>query len=79
MPNLNTVNVLDFRDMETCNLVALKSYPETPEGNKEAEATFAEWVQAASAEPVTDEQLGDFLDQGHFEVGTGAILLTHST
>lgn len=79
MPNIPTVNVIDFKELDTINIAAMKSYQETPEGNKEAEATFVDWVQGAAPELVSDEDMAVHLDNGYYEIGSGAIVITHST
>ncbi len=79
---LDTVNVLEIANLSLCQINQLRSYPDTPEGNKEAEATFREWVRDANPgriEPITEEEMEDALDNGIFEVGDGAIIITHST
>jgi hypothetical protein len=81
MAELNTVNVIDLKDAATYNIASVKSYPDNPDGNKEAEATFREWVgECADPEnPPTEADISAALANGIFEIGEGAILLVHST
>ncbi len=78
---LNTVNVIDCKKAEDFAVEGLKSYPDTPEGNKAAEATFREWVKEAAdpSNPLSDEDLEAAVEDGMFEVGEGFIAITHST
>lgn len=77
---LNTVNVIDFSNLAECSITALNSYSDDAEGNKQAEAVFAEWVRTAKGdEQVTDEDMESYLEDGICEIGEGAIVITHST
>lgn len=79
MPSIQTVNVIDFKEFDPLNIIAVKSYYETPNGNNEAEETFVDWVQDAAPEWVNDEDMAAHLDNGYYETDSGAIVLTHST
>lgn len=77
MSSIPTVNVIKFLDFDGCEISALESYPDTPEGNKEAEATFKRWVE--SSRTVSDEDMEDYLDDGVCVMGHGGVIITHST
>lgn len=76
----NTVNVLDCRCVDPFQVDALRSFPDTPKGNKEAEKVFREWVQAANDGKVYDEDMEAYIENGIFEsiVGMGFIAIIHS-
>lgn len=86
---MNAVIVIDCTDKETVNISACKAFPETKEGNEEAEVLFKNWVIEASCnddfnEDVTpiDEQneiLDNALSNGLYEVGEGYIAIMHTT
>lgn len=78
MPNIQTVNVIEFKEFDPLSIVAVKSFYETPNGNKEAEETFVDWVQGAAPERVNDEDMATHLDNGYYETVSGAIVITHS-
>lgn len=78
---VGTVNVIDCKKAEDFAVEGLKSFPDTPEGNKAAEALFVEWVKQ-SADPAnlpSEEDLEAALEDGIFEIGEGFIAITHST
>jgi len=76
---LNTVNVIKFASGKDYQLDALESHPDTPEGNRDAEATFRAWVRKAKGdEEVSGEDMDAYLDVGICEVGEGAIVIVHS-
>jgi hypothetical protein len=73
-----TINVIDIADCSNFSVRQIVSYPATPEGRKEAEATFNEWVQAAAEIPVDEEEMQDLIMEGKYEVGDGCIALLSS-
>ena len=79
MKNINTVNVLNITDFANMQIEAMASYPDTPEGNKAAEAKFIEWCESIGKMVDTKEEIDDCLDGGIYELGAGGIIITHST
>ena len=76
---MNTVNVIKFASGTDYQIDALESHPDTPDGNKDAEATFQAWVRKAKGdEEESDEEMDACLDDGICEVGEGAIVIVHS-
>ena len=83
---MNAVIVIDCKDKETVNIVACKAFPETPEGNEQAEALFREWVEDLGDErlAIEDKQtrteiIKDAISDGLYELGDGYIALMHTT
>jgi hypothetical protein len=58
-------------------VIDIASFPDTPEGNEEAAALFAEWVQEQSPE-VVGAALNKLWDDGIFRFGSGDIIVIHS-
>jgi hypothetical protein len=78
--SISTVNVIDFGSLAISNINQLVSFPDTPEGVAAAQMVFKDWVtDAAGDNTPSEDDLEDALDNGIFEVGEGAIVLTHST
>lgn len=73
---MNTVNVIEVLDSNQWN-VSVHSFPETTEGNKEAEELFDHLVRE-SVDTMSSEDMARCLEDGVCEVGDGAILLVHS-
>jgi len=73
--------VIDFKEFDPLTIESTKSYPDTPEGNKKAEAAFFDLVQPhlLAHERANDENMDIHLDNGYYETGYGAIVITHST
>ena len=67
---LSTVNVIQFSGHDGAHIERMASFPDTPEGNQQAEALFNEWASDPGE---------DALDDGYAEVGAGYVLLVHST
>lgn len=74
--NLFTVNVIEMNESYILQLVA---FPETVEGNENAEKLFKQMVKENYSD-VTDEQMNDCLDEGifHWDNGGFSVLLVHS-
>lgn len=75
---INTVNVLEITGG---NFQSLRAFPETPEGNKEAEEVFRKCVKENwdnCRGELTDETLDSITEDGHFEECTYELLLVHS-
>jgi len=77
---MRAVIVIDCRDTETHAFSNVAAYPDTPEGNREAETTFALWVeQAAGDVPVLIDTIEAAKDEGVYEIGDGYIAILHTT
>jgi len=74
MARITTVNVLEFADDQ---IVSLASYPETPEGNKEAEQRFKDVATENTGYPM--KSIEEAIDDGVIEEGTYKVVLFHST
>lgn len=74
MAKLNTVNVIEMADG---SVVSLAAYPDTPEGNKEAEQWFKDVANENTGYGM--EAIEESLDDGIVEDGTYSVLLVHST
>jgi hypothetical protein len=74
MARISTVNVLEFADDQ---IVSLASYPETPEGNKEAEQRFKDVAHENTAYSAAD--IESAIDDGIIEDATYKVVLFHST
>lgn len=75
---LATVNVIDVIDSVNHQIERLEAFPDNPDGNKQAESRFVEWIKEAGNAP-SDEEIQVALESGIFEIGEGAILLVHSS
>ena len=75
---LNAVIVIDCRGKETYNFDSVKAFPDTPEGNEQAESLFREWVKSILAE-ASEESIRVALEDGLYEVGDGYIAILHTT
>ena len=82
---LNAVIVIDCTDKETTFISSCKAFPETPEGNQQAEALFREWMTEAMggelglSEMERNEALDNATNDGLYEYGEGYIALMHTT
>jgi hypothetical protein len=73
---LQTVNILE---LEGGNFVALRSFTDDVEGNKEAETYFLQVVtNLNNGIPATDEDNNVLVEDGIYENGDYQVLLTHS-
>ena len=77
---LNTVNVIRFDNSgDACSIQEMKSFPDNPDGNKEAEKLFAEWARKLDS-TINDEDMYVYSGDGYFEDKEyNLIVLTHST
>lgn len=72
---LNTVNVIVS---ESGIIQSLTAFPDTPEGNQQAESLFIKTIEEKSALNV--DEFEPYLDDGHFEDNMGfEINIVHST
>jgi hypothetical protein len=76
MKSLETVNVIKQVDV---SVMEMFSYPDTPEGNKSAEAVFAMLVEEEIGKKPSQEDLDDALDLGTWETSECNIIICHST
>ena len=77
---MQAVIVIDCRDIESHNFARIQAYPDTPEGNKEAETKFALWVQQAAGDvPVLFDDIEAALDRGIYEIGSRYVSILHTT
>ena len=74
MDILQTVNVVLYKND---SIDRIKSYPQSDEGNQEAEKIFGELVMK-NDESVTPEELEIFIEDGYYEQGFIQIFLIHS-
>ncbi len=72
---ISTVNVIEYVDG---TIQSVRSFADIKQGNKEAEDVFAACVRENAGQAFTDEELGEFMDDGRFEEGTYEIYITHS-
>ena len=72
---LNTVNVIELTDG---TIQSVRSFDETPEGNKEAEALF---TSCAEENGFDEDEVAIGLDEGTLEGvdGSYALFIVHST
>jgi hypothetical protein len=71
---VNTVNVIEY---VTDSVIAVHSFLDNPEGNKEAEDVFSRCAKENGAE---DSDLKDYaLEDGMYENGGYQVFLTHSS
>ena len=74
---IQTVNVIEFRTLDPSNIDGHDAWHEDKEGNKAAEARFAELVRLQK-DGISDDDVQTMIEDGYCEVGEGAILLTHT-
>jgi len=74
---LNTVNVIEIIDND---LQSIRSFADTPEGNKRAEKLFLRCVKENSTfgNALPKDTATDLLDDGVFTDDTYTVLITHS-
>jgi len=73
--NLFTVNVIEMSYDDILQLVA---FPETPEGNENAEKLFRAMVLENYSDISTDD-LDSYVEDGMFHKDSFSVLLVHST
>lgn len=73
MPNLNTVNIIEY---STGSVQQVFSYDNTDEGIKEAEEMF---VHLATGNGMTEEDKESCLDDGLYEQDEYQVFIAHST
>jgi hypothetical protein len=79
-PTLSTVNVIEIPDTSHMAVQQLVSFPDTPEGNKKAEALFIQLVNENGGPLGKDIAVFDeMLENGYYENGTYYVCLVHST
>lgn len=71
---MNTVNVLEMTGEN--NVLSLRSFEETKEGNEKAEKLFAECMSENSE--VCDEDIETATEDGYWEEGDYKLFLIHS-
>lgn len=76
---MNCVLVIDCKVATDPQFEQIKAFSDDKVGNAAAENLFREWVQAASPEPISKEDMDTLLDNGLYEVGEGYIAITHTT
>lgn len=70
---LNSINVIEYVDD---SVIAVYSFSDDEEGNKEAENVFSRCAKENGAE---DKDLEDYaLEDGMYEAGTYQVFLAHS-
>jgi len=75
-----TVNVMQCEDVADFAINKLASFPDDEDGNTAAEALFTEWVLGVAAEPIDEETMNSYLDDGAFHYNdTQCIAIVHST
>jgi hypothetical protein len=74
-PMLKTVNVIEYSEGE---ILGLASYPDTKEGNTDAEARFKDLI-GENTGIRTEEDVAAALDDGYVEDGTYKVVIFHST
>ena len=67
---INTVNVIEYADDE---LISVRSFEDTDEGNKESEAMFKKICQEHGT---TEKEIEVFMEDGYYETGTYQLTLT---
>ena len=72
---MDTVNVIEMC-ADTMQISGLKSFPDTPEGNKAAEERFA---ACAKENGMEDGTLEEALDWGYWDRDNYYICICHST
>jgi hypothetical protein len=77
--DLNTVNIIEISDVSNMSVSQLFSFADDKDGNKKAEEIFRRIVREHLTEPVDDETLDSYLEDGCFEVGNFWIGIVHST
>lgn len=73
MSTLSTVNVIETTDGTPDSL---RAFPDTPEGNKEAEECF---TAIAKENGCSDEDMPAAIEDGNHTLGTYTIFLVHSS
>ena len=76
---ISTVNVIEFSRDSPTSIVRMSSFPDTPEGNKDAEADFHDWVNELAGTDLSEEEMSDRTTDGFYEMGEATILIVHST
>ncbi len=71
---INTVNVIE---MSEGNIVGMASYPDTPEGNKNAEQRFRDVANENTGYPLG--AIEEAIENGILEDHTYSVLIFHST
>lgn len=74
---LKTVNVIECTDGSNAEIVGLTSFPDTDEGNKDAEVLFEALIKETGVDP-SDHDIEDAKENGIYEIGSGWIALVHS-
>lgn len=73
--NLFTVNVIEISGS---NIIQLVAFPESLEGNENAENLFKQMVKENNSE-TTEEEMNVCLDNGIFTKNDYSVLIVHST
>lgn len=71
---IQTVNVIESVDGE---IISLRAFPDTPEGNKEAESLFIQVCVDNEIVKIADDCV-DLLDEGSAERGSWRAVIFHS-
>jgi len=74
--SIQTVNVIEHLDTNEANY-SITSFPETPEGNAEAEEQFKKCITENGAGD-DSEYIEECIENGIYELGTYRCILIHS-
>ena len=72
---MKTVNVIEISG-DGDDVLGLQAFPDTPEGNKEAEEAFASCLRENG--PVAEDVVEAAIEEGYWEIGDYTVLLVHS-
>lgn len=82
MDKLSTVNIITREGFREPEIEALTSFPDTPEGNIEAEKLFVKLVKERVPTDVLNKEYEEYIEQciknGIIEFTTTSILIVHS-
>jgi hypothetical protein len=75
---IKTINILELKNKEYFDVQSLSSFPNTSEGEKEAEELFLSIAKDAAGENWDETTVDDLLDSGGYNIGDGGVYLIRS-
>ncbi len=75
---MNTVNVIEISDTGTMSINQLVAFPDTPNGNAQAEELFKALVHENASDP-SQHDTNMLCEDGYFSEGTYYCAIIHST
>lgn len=76
---MKAITVIELQDLSTMGVSAAKTFPATPEGEREARETFNEWVESGLGEGIEPDFIDSAWHSGLYEIGEGGVAVVRST